>query len=179
VVANGGHLRGLRSQLADGNGDGIGDETGPRQRPPYLLDLGVDATCLTQIYLSPMVDGRSEGDVTDRRDFGHESVADFDAMLTAAHDLAIGVIVDVVPNQPRQRIRVPMPLRRCSGFTAAIAVLVPAVHFGGCSPPNDRESFFGGSAWTRVPDGEGRRPTPIGFRDGADSWLPIPVTGPY
>ena len=33
--------------FADGNGDGIGDIAGIRQRLPYLRDLGVDALWIT------------------------------------------------------------------------------------------------------------------------------------
>ncbi|MGH3544956.1 MAG: alpha-amylase family glycosyl hydrolase, partial [Mycobacteriales bacterium] len=45
----------LRS-FADGNGDGIGDIAGLRDRLPYLVDLGVDGIWINPWYLSPMVD---------------------------------------------------------------------------------------------------------------------------
>ena len=44
----------LRS-FSDGNGDGIGDLAGLRERLPYLADLGVDALWINPWYLSPMV----------------------------------------------------------------------------------------------------------------------------
>lgn len=42
--------------FADGNGDGIGDIAGIRQRLPYLRNLGVDALWITPWYVSPMAD---------------------------------------------------------------------------------------------------------------------------
>ena len=52
--------------FADGNGDGIGDLAGIRDRLPYLRDLGVDALWITPWYASPMADGGY--DVADYRD---------------------------------------------------------------------------------------------------------------
>jgi glycosidase len=40
----------------DGNGDGIGDLAGIRQKLDYLEWLGVDAIWISPIYPSPMVD---------------------------------------------------------------------------------------------------------------------------
>ncbi|GAA4258441.1 glycoside hydrolase family 13 protein [Dactylosporangium darangshiense] len=140
--------------FADGNGDGIGDLIGLRERLPHLADLGVDAIWLTPFFRSPMVDGGY--DVSDYRDvdpsFG--TLADFDAMLAAAHGLGLRVIIDVVPNHTSSAH---------PWFAQALQALPddPArarYHFrppapdGG--PPNDWESVFGGPAWTQVADGE-------------------------
>ena len=42
----------LRS-FADGNGDGIGDLDGVRDRLPYLAELGVDLVWICLLYTSP------------------------------------------------------------------------------------------------------------------------------
>ncbi|HWB38083.1 MAG TPA: alpha-amylase family glycosyl hydrolase, partial [Rugosimonospora sp.] len=139
--------------FADGNGDGEGDLIGLRERLPYLRDLGVDAIWLTPFFRSPMVDGGY--DVADYRDvdplFG--TLADFDAMLSRAHDLGIRVIVDIVPNHSSSQH---------PWFVEALAAPAGSAvrdryHFRPATvdgqPPNDWESIFGGPAWTRTPDG--------------------------
>ncbi|HET6208913.1 MAG TPA: alpha-amylase family glycosyl hydrolase, partial [Jatrophihabitans sp.] len=84
--------------FADGNGDGIGDLIGVRQRLDYLKLLGIDAIWLSPFYRSPMADGGY--DVADPTDvdpmFG--TLADFDALVTEAHARGIRVTIDIVPN---------------------------------------------------------------------------------
>ena len=66
---------------ADGNGDGVGDVAGLRERLGHLADLGVDALWIAPWYPSPMADGGY--DVTDHCDvdplFG--TLADADVLL--------------------------------------------------------------------------------------------------
>ncbi|MDQ1694821.1 MAG: alpha-glucosidase [Frankiaceae bacterium] len=139
--------------FADSDGDGVGDLAGIRSRLGYVADLGVDAIWLTPFYPSPMHDAGY--DVTDYCDvdprFG--TLADFDLLLAEAHALGLRVYVDVVPNHTS----VEHPW-----FQAAIAdrsspmrdwyIFRPPAADG--SPPNDWKSVFGGSAWTRAPDGD-------------------------
>ncbi|MGN9774383.1 glycoside hydrolase family 13 protein [Micromonospora sp. H33] len=142
--------------FADSNGDGIGDLQGIRQRLPYLRDLGVDALWLTPFYTSPMIDGGY--DVADYRDvdrmFG--TLTDFDEMITDAHALGLRIIVDLVPNHTSSQH---------AWFQAALAagpgspereryLFAEGKGENGELPPNDWESIFGGSAWTRVADGQ-------------------------
>jgi alpha-glucosidase len=139
--------------FADGTGDGTGDLPGLTARLPYLRDLGVDAIWLTPFYRSPMIDGGY--DVADHRDvdplFGN--LADFDALLSRAHELGIRLIVDLVPNHSSwahpwfvEALAAPpqSPARNRYIFRPG----------RGAAPPNDWESVFGGLAWERVPDGE-------------------------
>ncbi|NKQ57416.1 glycoside hydrolase family 13 protein [Amycolatopsis sp. K13G38] len=137
----------LRS-FADGNGDGIGDLAGLRSRLPYLRDLCVDALWITPWYPSPMADGGY--DVADYRGidpmFG--TLADAEELIEAAHEHGLRLIVDLVPNHTSEKH---------PWFQAALAA-------GPGSPereryvfrdePNDWRSVFGGSAWTRVADGQ-------------------------
>ncbi|GAA4616110.1 glycoside hydrolase family 13 protein [Actinoallomurus liliacearum] len=142
--------------FADANGDGIGDIAGIRSRLPYLRDLGVDAVWITPWYPSPMADGGY--DVADYTDidpmFG--TLADADALIRDAHDHGIRVIIDIVPNHTSDRHK---------WFQAALAagpgsperdryVFRTGRGADGELPPNDWRSTFGGSAWTRLPDGE-------------------------
>ena len=80
----------------DSDGDGIGDLAGIIRRLPHVADLGVDAIWLSPVFTSPM---RDMGyDVSDYRDidplFG--TMADFDALLSQAHELGLKVIIDQV-----------------------------------------------------------------------------------
>ncbi|TCO48075.1 glycoside hydrolase family 13 protein [Actinocrispum wychmicini] len=141
--------------FADGDGDGFGDLAGVRARLPYLADLGIDAIWFNPWYPSPMDDGGY--DVSDYRDiepvFG--TLAEAEELIREAHDLGIRIILDIVPNH-------------CSDehpwFAAAMAAGPGSPERDrfwfrpgrgdGSRPPNDWQSYFGGSAWTRVPDGE-------------------------
>ena len=143
---------------ADSNGDGVGDLPGITSRLPHLRDLGVDAVWLSPFYTSPQADAGY--DVADYRDvdplFG--SLADADALVTAAHDLGLKVIVDLVPNHSSDEH---------AWFRAALAAQAgsPARERyifrngrgqTGDLPPNNWKSVFGGSAWSRVGSADGQ-----------------------
>src|ERR1051325_5452724 len=87
----------------DTDGDGIGDLAGILARLPYLVDLGVDAIWLSPIFPSPMADfGYDISDYTDIAPlFG--SLADFDALVAAAHRSGLRVLLDLVPNHTSDR----------------------------------------------------------------------------
>jgi alpha-glucosidase len=146
----------LRS-FADSDGDGVGDVNGLRSRLPYLVDLGVDALWVTPWYPSPMADGGY--DISDHRDIDPRlgTLADVDALLTEAHDTGLRLIVDLVANHTSAEH---------PWFRAAVAggrgAPERARYFfregrdGGDRPPNDWISAFGGPAWTRVREPDGR-----------------------
>ncbi len=142
--------------FADSDGTGVGDLPGITARLPWLSDLGVDAIWLTPFYPSPMADGGY--DVADYRDvepsFG--TLADFDALVVRARELGLKVIVDLVPNHTSDRHR---------WFQAALAspagsperaryIFRDGQGADGAAPPTDWHSNFGGSAWSRVADGQ-------------------------
>ena len=143
--------------FADGNGDGMGDLAGIRQRLPQLRDLGIDAVWLSPFYTSPQRDAGY--DVADYCDvdplFG--TLDDFDAMQNAAHELGIRVIIDIVPNhsssdhawfQAALDAAPNSPERRRYIFRDGKGE-------AGELPPNNWESVFGGRAWTRIVDADG------------------------
>jgi alpha-glucosidase len=138
--------------FADGNGDGDGDLIGVRQRLDHLADLGVDALWLTPFYPSPMADGGY--DVADYRDvdpmFG--TLADFEKLVVDAHGRGLKVIVDVVPNHT-SNIH-PWFVEALAAAPGSPAreryIFRDGRGAAGELPPNDWESIFGGSAWSRV-----------------------------
>ena len=82
--------------FADASGDGVGDLRGVRERLDHLAWLGVDALWLSPIYPSPMADfGYDVADYCDVHPlFG--SLAEFDALVAAAHARGIRVLLDFV-----------------------------------------------------------------------------------
>src|SRR4030095_12503185 len=81
----------------DTDGDGTGDLRGVRSRLEHLVDLGVDALWLSPIYPSPLADfGYDVSDYTNV-DPAYGTLAGFDALVEAAHERGLGVLLDVVP----------------------------------------------------------------------------------
>ncbi|XP_047112731.1 maltase 2-like [Schistocerca piceifrons] len=82
----------------DSDGDGVGDINGVIEKLDYLKSLGIAAIWLSPIFKSPMADNGY--DISDFRDidptFG--TMADFEALLEAAHERGIKVVLDFVPN---------------------------------------------------------------------------------
>ena len=82
----------------DTDGDGVGDLRGITKRLDYVVSLGIDAIWISPIYTSPMADFGY--DVADYAGvdplFG--TLADFEAMVAAAHGKGLRVILDFVPN---------------------------------------------------------------------------------
>ncbi|HEX2470053.1 MAG TPA: alpha-amylase family glycosyl hydrolase [Candidatus Limnocylindrales bacterium] len=144
--------------FTDASGDGIGDIDGMRSRLEYLRDLGVDAVWVNPWFVSPMVDGGY--DVADYRDidplFG--TIADAQAFIDEAHALGLRVLLDIVPNHTSDQH---------PWFRAALAagpggrerdfyVFRDGRGRAGSRPPTDWPSVFGGPAWTRVIEPDGR-----------------------
>jgi alpha-glucosidase len=144
--------------FADGDGDGVGDIAGLRSRLPYLERLGVDAIWITPWYPSPMCDGGY--DVADLRaiDPRFGTLADADAMVAEAHDLGLRVLLDLVPNHLSDQhrwFRQALATRPGSPERARF-IFRDGRGPHGERPPNDWVSGFGGSAWSRVTEADGR-----------------------
>jgi len=139
----------------DTDGDGVGDLKGITARLDYLKGLGVDAVWVSPIYPSPMADfGYDVSDYTGVDPlFG--TMADFDAMLAAAHAKGFRVILDFVPNHTSDQH--PWFLESRSSRTNAKRDwylwhdAAPACDDWKPAPtrlPNNWMSHFGGPAWT-------------------------------
>jgi alpha-glucosidase len=144
--------------FADASGDGRGDLPGIVSRLPYLADLGADAIWLTPFYPSPLADGGYDvGDYTDV-DPRLGTMADFDALVSAAASRGIRVIVDLVPNHCSARH--PMFLAALAAGPGSperdLFVFREGRGADGELAPNNWRSAFGGPAWTRVTEGDGR-----------------------
>ena len=138
--------------FADANGDGIGDLAGVRARLPYLRELGVDALWFNPWYPSPLADAGY--DISDYRaidpDFG--TLDEAEQLIAEARALGMRTIVDIVPNHVSDQH---------PWFREALASepgspererfwFRPGIGPDGAAPPNQWQSIFGGSAWTRT-----------------------------
>lgn len=130
---------------ANGTSDGIGDFAGITEKMDYIKDLGVGAILLNSIYKSPDLDfGYDVSDFMDvNENFG--SMSDFEALLEAAHDRDLKVILDFVPNQASIESELFMrsalggeddPEEYLNGFTWSDTL------------PNNWVNNYGGPAWT-------------------------------
>jgi len=131
----------------DSNNDGIGDLAGITQRLGHIADLGADAVWISPFFKSPMKDFGY--DVSDYKDidpmFG--DLAAFDAMIAAAHDLGLRIMIDLVLSHTSDQH---------AWFKESSAsrdndrhdwyVWADAKPDG--SPPNNWLSIFGGSGWS-------------------------------
>ncbi|MFB2830317.1 alpha,alpha-phosphotrehalase [Aeromonas jandaei] len=82
----------------DSGARGTGDLKGIMARLDYLKTLGVDALWLTPVYVSPQVDNGY--DIADYYaiDPAYGTMADFEALLAAAHERNIRIVMDIVVN---------------------------------------------------------------------------------
>jgi len=123
----------------DSDGDGEGDLGGIAQRLGHITDLGADAIWLSPIYPSPFADGGY--DVADFTDidprFG--SLADADALIAAAHDAGLRVLMDIVPCHTSIEHR---------WFQEHPERYIWSDRDG---PANNWIAAFGGPAWSRDP----------------------------
>ena len=134
----------------DSNDDGVGDLAGVLLRLDYVASLGVDGIWLSPFFPSPM------------RDFGYDvsdyvgvdpvfgTLAQFDAVIAKAHALGLKVIIDQVWSHTAEE----HPWFRESRASrdnprADWYVWADAKRDG--SPPNNWQSWMGGSAWRWEP----------------------------
>jgi alpha-glucosidase len=131
----------------DSNGDGVGDLPGIISRLDYVVSLGVDAIWISPIYPSPMADFGY--DVSNHCDvhplFG--TLADFDQLVTAAHERGLKVILDFVPNHTSDQHPWFVASRSSRDHPKRNWYIWRDPKSDG-SPPNNWLSEFGGSAWT-------------------------------
>jgi glycosidase len=124
----------------DSDGDGVGDLRGIRSRLDHLVELGADALWLSPIYPSPLADFGY--DVTDYTaiDPVYGTFDDFEALVDAAHERDLAVLLDVVPCHTS--IEHPWFREHPDWYIWA-------------DEPNNWLCAFGGSAWT-FHEGQGR-----------------------
>jgi alpha-glucosidase len=143
--------------FADGNGDGLGDIAGLRSKLDHLVDLGVDAIWINPWYPSPQADAGYDVVTYHDIDPRFGTLTEAEELIGEAHRRGIRVILDIVPNHSSAQH---------PWFIAALAagpgcperdrfMFRDGRGAEGELPPNDWQSCFGGSAWTRVTEPDG------------------------
>ena len=144
--------------FADANGDGAGDLAGVRARLPYLRDLGIDALWFNPWYPSPLAD--TGYDISDYRsiDPAFGTLAEAVELIAEARALGFRPIVDIVPNHvSNEHPWFKEAIESAPGSSERSRFWFRAGSGeNGEEPPNGWRSIFGGSAWTRTVDANGK-----------------------
>ena len=144
--------------FADSNGDGIGDVEGIRSRLPYLKKLGIDAIWITPWYPSPQKDhGYDVANYMDiEPDYG--TLTQAEQLIKETHEHGIKFIIDIVPNHSSdQHLWFQAALKSAPGSPErARYVFRDGKGPNGDLPPNNWEAVFGGCAWERVIEADGK-----------------------
>jgi alpha-glucosidase len=152
--------------LADSNGDGVGDLNGITRHLDYLRDLGIDAIWIAPMYPSPQVDFGYDISDYENIDPQYGTLQDFDRLEAAAQQRGMRIVLDMVLNHTSDRhkwfIESASSRHNSKADWYVWNAGIPADSAGvsefqekneheGFVPPNNWESFFGGSAWEWVP----------------------------
>ena len=152
--------------FADSNGDGVGDLNGITNHLDYLRKLGIDAIWIAPMYPSPQVDFGYDISDYENIDPQYGTLKDFDRLEGAARQRGIRIILDLVLNHTSDQHKWFIesagsrdnPKADWYVWNSGIPADSPGVgefqkrnEHDGVVPPNNWESFFGGSAWEWVP----------------------------
>lgn len=133
----------------DTNGDGIGDLKGVTEKLDYLKELGIDIIWLSPIYQSPFVD---QGyDISDyyQIDEHFGTMEEFDTLLAEAKKRGISIVMDLVINHCSDKHEwFQKALQDPEGEYADYFYFRKGKDG---NPPSNYRSYFGGSAWEKVP----------------------------
>lgn len=152
--------------FADSNGDGVGDLNGITQHLDYLQHLGIDAIWLAPMYPSPQVDFGYDISDFEKVDPQYGTLADFDRLEAEAKRHGIRIILDMVLNHTSDKhkwfIESASSRKNAKAdwyvWNSGVRADSPGVgefqrkyEHEGMVPPNNWESYFGGSSWEWVP----------------------------
>ncbi len=132
--------------FCDSNGDGIGDLRGILSKLDYIQDLGANVIWMNPVYRSPNDDNGY--DISDYQNIMEEfgTMADFDALLAAAHDRGIKIVMDLVVNHTSDEHAWFLESRSSRDNPKRDYYIWREPQADG-SAPNNWGSVFSGSAW--------------------------------
>jgi len=133
----------------DSNHDGIGDIQGIISHLDYLKKLGIDAIWLSPVYASPNDDNGY--DISDYENIMSEfgTMADMNALIAAAQERNIRIIMDLVLNHTSDEHAWFMESRK--SLDNPYRDFYIWRNSTNNTVPNSLQSTFGGSAWTFDP----------------------------
>jgi alpha-amylase len=168
----------------DSDGDGIGDLRGLIARLDYLRDLGITGLWLMPIF--PSQDRDHGYAVTNYRDVAPEfgTLADLDALIAAAHERGIGIILDYVMNHSAAQHPAFRNARSNAESEFRDWYLWSATKpegwriYGGDPWHADASGFYFGAFWDQMPDFNLRNPDVIAWHhDNLRFWLNRGIDG--
>jgi alpha-glucosidase len=131
---------------ADSKGDGVGDLKGVTSKLGYLKQLGVNAIWITPCFPSPQVDFGYDVSDYESIDPMYGTLADMDALIAAAKEHGIKVLLDFVPNHTSDQHKWFLE-SKSSRTSPKRDWYIWRDGKGPNQPPNNWTSTFGGSAW--------------------------------
>lgn len=138
----------------DGNGDGIGDIKGVREKLDYIKSLGVDAIWFSPLYKSPQADFGY--DISDYRDIAPEygTLDEFKELLAECKKRGLRVIMDLVVNHTSDRHKWFLESKKGGDDNPYKDYYIWRKGKGkdGKKPPNNWTATFPGPAWEYVPE---------------------------
>ena len=168
----------------DSDGDGVGDLQGLIARLDYLQELGV-----TGLWLMPVMASQDHDHgyaVTDYRAIEPQygTLADFDALLAAAHARGIGVILDYVMNHSAASHPAFVQARSSRESACRDWYLWSDTHpegwsiYGNDPWHDDATGSYFGAFWDQMPDWNLRNPAVLAWHhDNLRFWLNRGVDG--
>ena len=135
------------NSFQDTDGNGYGDLNGIARRLDHLESLGVGAVWLTPVFVSPMEDNGY--DVADYYTINplYGSNADMDALIEAARDKGIRIVMDLVYNHTSDQHEWFVESSKSQDNPYSDWYIWRDAKPDG-SEPNNWRGIFGGSAWT-------------------------------
>jgi len=171
--------------FSDGNGDGIGDFIGLKNKIPYLKELGIDALWLMPINQSPSYHGYDVYDYYDvEMDYG--TLDEFKDLLNEAHANGIKIIMDLVINHSSTEhpwfqnaaSSVDSEYRDYYDWADATDNIKKSGPFGGNQWHKSNTGYYNGVFWSGMPDMNLRnKKVRDEFKDIASFWLNMGVDG--
>ncbi|RMD40468.1 hypothetical protein DV735_g4654, partial [Chaetothyriales sp. CBS 134920] len=143
------------ASFLDSDGDGLGDLPGILSKLDYLADLGIDCIWISPMYASPQED--MGYDISDYEAIypPYGTMADMDALIKAAHDRGMRVLLDLVVNHTSDQHKWFQQSRKGKAGDGEYGDFYiwkdPKFDSeGNRQPPNNWGAVFGGSAWEWV-----------------------------
>ena len=134
----------------DTNGDGIGDLRGIIEKLDYLKSLGVDIIWLSPIYKSPFIDQGYDIEDYYQIDPCFGTMDDMDELLAEAKKRKMYILMDLVVNHCSDKHELfQKALADPEGEYADYFYFREGKENG--EPPCNWRSYFGGSAWEKIP----------------------------
>lgn len=136
----------------DSNGDGVGDLRGIIEKLDYLRELGIDIIWLSPVYKTPYID---QGyDISDYYDIDPKfgTMKDMEELIQKADERGMKILMDLVVNHCSDEHE--WFQKACENPNGKYGKYFYIEKSKDGRPPTNLRSYFGGSAWEKLPGHE-------------------------